>query len=346
MAPEPIPLRTLTTLLNYERLVSHLRYKHISLHSSTIADQTILPRLEGNALIRKSPASIQKINVHTFHYNASTPDSTQDLALETSTTPATCIIHPSCEIATRSLSSTQLENIFYESRSHDGCYKALILFQEFFSFCSSDQQLSIQIKNEESVLVNPFPRSIIEFKLTGPKLMSAQSLKLRNGGATYITGGENEGFHSILGFPKPGTSVGQIVNLDEFFVVDMTRMQWGKRGIFGGPYFLGKGGDWQDAMDTICNDMEELEIGASWILENQHIELMRECAKRVWDRWNDRENAGWCDYCGVGGKLSACAECKKGDKKIWYCGVEHQRKGWKLHKFTCEKKTTADAGKK
>ncbi|KAF7932479.1 uncharacterized protein EAE98_003778 [Botrytis deweyae] len=346
MAPEAIPLRTLTTLLNYERLVSDPRYKRTSLHSSTISDQTILPRLEGNALIKKRPASIQKINVHTFHHDASTPDSTQDLALETSTTQATCTIHPSCDVATRSLSSTQLENIFYESRSHDGCYKALILFQEFFAFCSSDQQLSIQIKNEEAVLVNPFPRSIIEFKLTGPKVMSVQSLKLRNGGATYITGGENEGFHSILGFPKPGTSVGQIVNFDEFFVVDMTRMQWGKLGKFDEPYFLGKGGDWQDAMDTICDDMKELGIGASWIAENQHTELMRKCAKKAWDRWNDRENAGWCDYCGVGGKLSACAECKKGDKKIWYCGVEHQRKGWKLHKFTCEKKTTANAGKK
>ncbi|KAF7882725.1 uncharacterized protein EAF02_006088 [Botrytis sinoallii] len=292
MAPEAIPLRTLTTLLNYERLVSDPRYKRTSLHSSTISDQTILPHLEGNALIKKRPASIQKINVHTFHHDASTPDSTQDLALETSTTQATCTIHPSCDVATRSLSSTQLENIFYESRSHDGCYKALILFQEFFAF----------------FLVNPFPRSIIEFKVTGPKLMSVQSLKLRNGGATYITGGENEGFHSILGFPKPGTSVGQIVNFDEFFVVDMTRMQWGKLGIFGEPYFLGKGGDWQDAMDTICDDMKELGIGASWIAENQHTELMRKCAKKAWDRWNDRENAGWCDYCGVGGKLSACAE--------------------------------------
>ncbi|KAF5869546.1 uncharacterized protein Bfra_010740 [Botrytis fragariae] len=292
MAPESIPLQTLTTLLNYERLVSDPRYKSTSLHSSTIADQTLLLRLEGNALIRKRPASIQKINVHTFHYDTSTPDSTQDLTLETSTTLATCTIHPSCDLATRPLSSTQLEDIFYESRSHDGCYKALMLFQEFFSFCSSDQQLSIQIKNEEAILVDPFPRSIIEFKLTGPKLMSVQSLQLRNGGATYITGGENEGFHSTLGFPKPGTSVGQIVNLDDFFVVDMTRMQWGKRGMFGKPYFLGKGGDWQDAMDIICDDMEELGIGASWISENQHTELMRKCAKRAWNRWIDREKAG------------------------------------------------------
>ncbi|KAF7946531.1 hypothetical protein EAE96_009528 [Botrytis aclada] len=346
MAPEPIPLRTLTTLLYYERLVSDPRYKRTSLHSSTIADQTILPRLKGNVFIESRPASIQNINVHTFHHDISTPDPAPDPAQETSTTPATCTIHASCDLATRSLSSTQLENIFYESRSHDGCYKALTLFQEFFFLCSSNQQLSIQIKNEKPILIKPFPRSIIEFKLTGPKLMSVQSLKLRNGGATYITGGENEGFHSILGFPRPGTGVGQIANLDEFFVVDMTRMQWGKRGLFGEPYFLGKGGDWQDAMDTICDGMEELGIGASWISENEHTEWMRKCAKRAWDRWNDRENAGWFDYCGVRGKLSACAECKKGGKKIWYCGVEHQRKGWKLHKFTCEKETAANAGKK
>ncbi|KAF7940736.1 uncharacterized protein EAE97_006922 [Botrytis byssoidea] len=271
MAPEAIPLRTLTTLLNYERLVSDPRYKQTSLHSSTISDQTMLPQSD--------PQAFKKINVHTFHHDASTPDSTQDQALETSTTQAISTIHPSCDIATRSLSPTQLENIFYESRSHDACHKALILFKKKFAFCSSDQQLSIQIKNEDAVLIDPFPLSIIEYKLTGLKLMSVQSLKLGNGGATYITGGENEGFHSILGFPKPGTSVGQIVNLDDFFVVDMTRMQWGKRGIFDEPYFLGKGRDWQDAMDTICDDMKELGIGASWILENQHTELMRKCQK-------------------------------------------------------------------
>ncbi|TGO86848.1 hypothetical protein BPOR_0272g00060 [Botrytis porri] len=210
MAPEPTLLRTITTLLNYERLVSDPHYKRTSLHSSTIADQTILPRLEGNAFNKKRPASIQKINVHTFHHDTSTPDPAQDPAQETSSIPTTCTLHPSCDLATRSLSSTQLETIVYESRSHDGCYKALTPLLRILRFLFL-----------RATTIHPHQKRSSKFKLSGPKLLSFYSLKLGNGGATYVTGGENESFHSMLGFTKPGTSVGQIVKLDELFVVDI-----------------------------------------------------------------------------------------------------------------------------
>ncbi|KAI9643010.1 hypothetical protein NHQ30_008744 [Ciborinia camelliae] len=339
MAPQPIPLRTLTTLLNYERLVSDPRYKSTSLHSSSIANPSILPEMLSQEIIKSRPATIEKINVHGFLHNASS----RDPAPQTSLMPTTCTIHPQCSPSIRKLSPSQLEDIFYESRSHDGCYKALTLYQEFFNLCPPDQQLEIQVKNEEPVLVTPFPRLILEFQTIGPKLLSCASLKLKNGGATYITGGEKQGVHSILGFPTPGTDMSRAF-LHSFYVVDMTCMQWGERGIFGEPYFLGKGEEWQDMMANVCHDMEELGIGASWISKHPDTELMRQCATRVWERWANRENAAWCDYCGVGGRLSACSQCKT--RKVWYCGVEHQKKAWKLHKFTCERKKTQGLDKK
>lgn len=237
-----------------------------------------------------------------------------DPAPEAPLIPATCSIHPECNPTSHSLSPAQLEDIFYESRSHNGCCNTLTLYQESFDLCPPDQELEIQIKNEEPVLVKIFPRLIIEFKMTGPKIMNCESLILKEGGATYVTGGEKQTVHGILGFPAPGTDLAKAF-LDDFLMVDMTCMQWGERGMFGENYFLGRGGDWQDSMGNVCYVMQELGIGASWIKDSPHTELMRKCAKRVWDRWVNRENAGWCENCGVGGKLSACGGCR--GRQIW-----------------------------
>lgn len=45
---EPIPLRTLTTLLNYERMISDPRYKDMALQQSSVADDEVLPRFLAN----------------------------------------------------------------------------------------------------------------------------------------------------------------------------------------------------------------------------------------------------------------------------------------------------------
>lgn len=124
----------------------------------------------------------------------------------------------------------------------------------------------------------------------------------------------------------------QNATLDDFFVVDMSCVQWDERGMLGEPYFIGKGAEWQGLMGKVLGDMEELGIGASWIGESEHTALMRECAGRAWERWGKRgmyaQAGDWCEVCGVGGGEEG--------RRVWYCGVEHQRRGWKLHRLNCE----------
>jgi hypothetical protein len=91
-------------------------------------------------------------------------------------------------------------------------------------------------------------------------------------------------------------------------------------------------------MTNICDEVEELGIGASHVRISEHTEVLNPCAERVWDRWQNREKVGWCDYCGVGSaerRLLDCSACKK--VKVRYWCKEQQKAAWKLHKFTCEK---------
>jgi hypothetical protein len=109
------------------------------------------------------------------------------------------------------------------------------------------------------------------------------------------------------------------------FIVDMARMQWGDngRGKFGEKYYMGTLDGFYDVMEKVCGDMKEQGIGATHINNSEFTELLTACAKRVWERWQNREKEGWCDYCGIGGKLLRCSGCRT--KKVWYCSPEHQK---------------------
>ncbi len=48
MEPEPIPLRTLTVLLNYERVISDPRFKGVQLMKSSLADPGMIDRAKVN----------------------------------------------------------------------------------------------------------------------------------------------------------------------------------------------------------------------------------------------------------------------------------------------------------
>ena len=332
-SPTPIPLRTLTTLLNYERCIADGRFRGCKLLSSTFSDpnltDSMFPEMRRRILDGK-PKSVTQVHLHTFLIESK----------EVTGTPSTNdLISSKASSQVQALPFSQRELIYHESRGHDGCYKAIELYQEFFELCPPGQKLSIQIKNEEPVLVSPFTRNILEFTMKGPKLLTISTgMKMSDSEdgviGTIITGVDQESLHSALGFAGPGSA-----NVD--FVVDMTRMQWGEagRGRFGELYYLGSVDGYYGIMKNVCEGIEEAGLGATHVAPSIHTKSMAACAKRVWERWENRDNEGWCDYCGVGASerpLSSCSGFKQ--TKVRYCCKEHQASGWKLHKFTCEKR--------
>lgn len=66
-------------------------------------------------------------------------------------TPSTiCLIHPQAAPLTHNLTFAERERIYHESRGHDGCYKAIGLYQYFFNLLPPGQKLSVRVKNEVS----------------------------------------------------------------------------------------------------------------------------------------------------------------------------------------------------
>jgi hypothetical protein len=124
------------------------------------------------------------------------------------------------------------------------------------------------------------------------------------------------------------------------YIADMTSMQYGKagRGAFGENYFLGTWSQfWDEHIKGVCEDATFSRCAPKARIFPKDEKRLMGCAKRVMERWLNREKEGWCEHCGKPGKeLLRCGGCR--DKKVWYCCKEHQRAGWKLHKHTCEKK--------
>jgi hypothetical protein len=162
--PTPIPLRTLTVLLNYERCVSNPRFQNAGLFSSTFADPGLQLRAPWTEqLLRDKPSSVQEVHFHMFKPTANSL---------TETPSATENISPAAPKNVKDLPRKDLESIYYEIRGHDGCFKAVGLYDAFFDLCPNDQQVSIQIKKEAPVLLNPFAHVMLKYKMTGPKLIT------------------------------------------------------------------------------------------------------------------------------------------------------------------------------
>jgi hypothetical protein len=67
---EPIPLRTLTVLLNYERVISDPRFKDVRLMSSSIADPGMIDRMKVNYsdFLKSVPKTVEYV----YYQNRST----------------------------------------------------------------------------------------------------------------------------------------------------------------------------------------------------------------------------------------------------------------------------------
>ncbi|KAF7952265.1 uncharacterized protein EAE97_001762 [Botrytis byssoidea] len=339
VASHPIPLRTLITLLNYERVTSDMRYENTSLYHSSEMES------------RKNPEEFNTgytEGARCFCYDDSPYPPDQQTWRQT-----TCKVHPEAPPETRRLNSTQLERAFFESRSAQWGPGCEIMFQLFFSFCGKDQQLKVQISDEQPVLVNAAHMHVLDFLLINPKHRNLNGIHQTPDGVFQTLMLERcKG--SVLIFPLPidmvpsSNSENIIVDFDDCFVVDMLHMRYGKKGLFEEPYFLGNGRQWKSFMHV--NVSEDLVIPRA-LEQPGFTESREEFSVHIWDwfynhslrafhRWiaNDQNpNFLWCDYCGIGGaRFIEC--CGEGDEMTRYCSEEHGQRGWALHRFTCKNK--------
>jgi len=70
------------------------------------------------------------------------------------------------------LTFTQRELIYPEIRGCNSSGEANVLFEYFFDLCFPGQLFSIQLKDEEPLLIHSFPREIVEVNMWGPKLLA------------------------------------------------------------------------------------------------------------------------------------------------------------------------------
>ncbi|TGO39753.1 hypothetical protein BHYA_0048g00180 [Botrytis hyacinthi] len=340
VASRPIPLRTLITLLNYERVTSDRRYENLSLyHSSEMESRRTIGNFN----------TVYTEGARCFCYDDRPYPQDQQTWRQT-----TCRVHPEAPPETRRLNSTQLERAFYESRSAEWGPGCEIMCQLFFSFCGEDQQVKIQISDEQPVLVDASLMHVVHFLLIHPRHRNLNG-EHRTPDGVFQTLMLESCKGSVLIFPPPididPSSNGEkiIVDFDDCFVVDMLHMRCGKKGLFEEPYFLGNGRQWQSFMEVnVCEDVIILdEIEEPCLTKSQE-----KFSVQIWDwfydhslrafhRWsaNDQNpNFLWCDYCGIGGaRFIGC--CGEGDEMTRYCSEEHRQRGWALHRFTCKNKT-------
>jgi hypothetical protein len=64
--------------------------------------------------------------------------------------PATVRVHPNASPEVHAIPASRLEEMFYETRGHNGDLEALALYERLFDLCPRGQKFSIQIINEVS----------------------------------------------------------------------------------------------------------------------------------------------------------------------------------------------------
>jgi len=188
---------------------------------------------------------------------------------------------------------------------------------------------------QNPVLVKAYDRSIVEFLIQGPRFHTIVVIASKP--LSLISGNVDNSVHAVISFPRPGGDP------TDHFVVNMSRTQYGNsgRGTYGETYFLGTWDQYTDSMmateeeKKICDDFTDIRRSHEMNMQpGANRDRLEACAKRVCERWQNREAQGWCAYCGKGGKLLRCSWCKTA--KVWYCCKEYQVSDRKLHKHTCE----------
>ncbi|TGO46572.1 hypothetical protein BCON_0317g00080 [Botryotinia convoluta] len=270
VASRPIPLRTLITLLNYERVTSDWRYENFSLYHSSEMESRKIGKFD----------TVYTEGARCFCYDDSPYPPDQQTWRQ-----ATYRVHPEAPPETRRLNSTKFERAFYESRSAEWSFGCELMYQLFFKFCGEDQQLKIQISNEQPVLVDSSDMHVLQFFLIHPRHRNFNGKHQTPDGVFHkLMLGRCKG--SVLVFPPrlkdmypPVKGKDHVTEFKDCFVVDMLHMRYGKKGLFEEPYFLGNGRQWQNFMyANVCAGLIDCGIEQPSLTKNRE-----ECSVQAWD---------------------------------------------------------------
>ncbi|PBP25197.1 hypothetical protein BUE80_DR004048, partial [Diplocarpon rosae] len=282
-ALEPIPLHTLVVLLKYEFMVSDPRYRKFGLFATSLSNPAML---EANShMFKIDGRSVANRSLHRFLELEKPPPDERYPA-------ATCEPHPNAGWAVHNLSWVEKELIFQETRNHDGCYKAIGLFQYFFDWCPAEQKVLIQVPDEKPLLVGIQHCRMFEFSVQGPKNHIRSTLEKRDslpGGQhiTPITGSRYSEPHCVMGFLRPSCiSVPQLKT--SYYVADMARMQYGRDalGPRGETYFIGSMYEFERSMRNVCENLTLDHVRATRLGDNHPVTArLKLCAERAFKRW-------------------------------------------------------------
>jgi hypothetical protein len=251
------------------------------------------------------------------------------------------------------LSNEQLDTIFYQTRTFSFCCPAVTLLQHFFDQFPPDTKLCVRLgpvnkRPGESYVTSISRRTILRTKLIHP---TTQTLIDISGPAPMESYNiRDEMIHSIMLFRSAEND-----KVKHTSALDLSSMQFGELG--RGPGAKGKMpfaldtrdefnarharlamasvvvgvskrigfSDWPD--DAAA---EEREYGLAALPPSA---LLVDIARRVKERWENRDKEKWCGYCGAPGPKSRCSGCRE----VWFCGKEHQTMAWSFHKGYCRK---------
>lgn len=331
MSPPPpesemLDLHSIALLSNYEQMSSEPRFRSAKLIELASSTDQLFPRClpEFKALGWGINAKNQG-----FLFNISR-NATE--AVTPPDKPAT-MLQEQTHSSLSQLTPHELETIFHQVRSHDGCYRAIRLLQYFFSAYPPEQRLLVRTTTGDDFVTTVGERVIMEWEFISPSQITLSTV-VEDGNptpTTHVTGQGEKMLHATLGFAASAEeNVGT--------VLDMASMQFGElgRGLKSNGLFV------LESLDQYYDRIEKVAAGADsstmrlskMIAETPDDMWLEEVAERVKARWDNREVEPWCAHCGAPGeegkRLKKCSLCQ-----VCYCSVEHQKENWPAHKSVC-----------
>ncbi|KAJ6509693.1 hypothetical protein DFH09DRAFT_1183049 [Mycena vulgaris] len=315
----PLDLYSISLLLNYERATTEPRFRHAKLCDIATASSgfaTAIQNIVPDWMSHTGPKA-------GFIFEKGLPEFS--MAPDEPDLPSNMLPSP-IPAKLNNLTAKELETIFWQARGHDGCYKSVTLLQHLFDLYPPDAPLRVRTSAGADYLTSVSTRVILEMELFKPRLLTVAHVK--NGG-TYITGSEDTMMHAVVGFAKSKDG-----NIET--VLDLASMQFGDagRGLGGRSTFA------LESLDAFYDRVETIARGAD--TENARTSArigpcpddvwLKQVAKRVKARWEQRDQKAWCGHCGASGDaLQRCSLCHEDS----YCDAAHQTAAWPFHKRFC-----------